>query len=286
MKYAMSVPHCVVMESTVYVGGGYTHYGDDDAHSVLKYDLDTDNWSRLPRYQYKWFAVSIINSRLTLVGGCDGGLKVTNQLAVYEPSSQHWTYPYHPMPTPRHSPAVVMYDIWLLVAGGCDASFTDLATVELLNTSTNQWLAASSLPTPCSLLTSAIVDDHGYILTSSKQVYCVSLPDIVSQTVDQSTASKSPALWCRLPDTPLSHSTAISLRGYLIAVGGRHDNRTRTDIHLYQPESKQWTKVGDLPNVREYCSCVVLPSGELLVAGGYDSYGRQTRRVDVASVLN
>ena len=286
MEYAMTLyPHCVVMDRTVYVGGGYTSY--DDEHSVLKYDLDTDNWSRLPRYQYMWFAVSIINSRLTLVGGRDDGRKVTNQLAVYEPSSQHWTYPYHPMPTPRYSPAVVMYDIWLLVAGGCDAGGRDLATVELLNTSTNQWLAASSLPTPCGLLTSAIVDDHGYVVTASKQVYRVSLPDIVSQTVDQSTASKSPALWRRLPaDTPLSCSTAISLRGYLIAVGGSHDNRTRTYIHLYQPESEQWTKVGDLPNVREYCSCVVLPSGELLVAGGQESYGQRTSRVDVASVLN
>ena len=275
-------PHCVVLERRVYVGGGSTH-SYDDVYIVFKYDPDTDNWSCLPRYQCKRFAISIINSHLTLVGGCDDRGKLTNQLAVYEPSSQHWTYPYHPMPTPRYSPAVVMYDIWLLVAGGC-ADVRDLATVELFNTSTNQWLAASSLPTPCSSMTSATINNLGYIVTHSKQVYCVSLPDIVSQTVDQSTASKSPALWRRLPDTPLSCSAAISLRGYLIAVGGYHGN-TRTDIHLYQPESEQWTKVGDLPNARYYCCCVVLPSGELLVAGGGESYGR-ARRVDVASVLN
>ena len=300
-----SYPHCVVLERSVYVGGGRTGYGD--AHIVFKYDPDTDNWSRLPRYQYKRFAISIINSHLTLVGGCDDyGLKPTNQLAVYEPSSQHWTYPYHPMPTPRYSPAVVMYDVWLLVAGGCAAGDRDLATVELFNTSTNQWLAVSSLPTPCGLLTSATINNYAYIVTTSKQVYRVSLPDIVSQTVDQSTASKSPALWRRLPDTPLSHSAAISLRGYLLAVGGYHDNRTRTDadhsyliamggyhdyrtrtdIHLYQPESEQWTKVGDVPSARYYCSCVVLPSGELLVAGGQESSVRRNRRVDVASVLN
>ena len=163
-------PHCVVLERSVYVGGGYTDYGDYD-YIVLKYNLDANNWSRLPRYQYMRFAVSIINSCLTLVGGCDDRQKVTNQLAVYEPSSQHWTCPYHPMPTPRYDTAVVMYDIWLLVAGGYDASFTELATVELLNTSTNQWLAASSLPKPCGYLTSAIVDHHGYIVTASKQVY-------------------------------------------------------------------------------------------------------------------
>ena len=287
MEYGMtSYPHCVVLERRVYVGGGATAWGDD-AHIVFKYDPDTDNWSRLPRYQYRRFAISIINSHLTLVGGGDDGLNPTNQLAVYEPSSQHWTYPYHPMPTPRYWPAVVMYDIWLLVAGGRDAGGRDLATVELLNTSTNQWLAASSLPTPCSYMTSATVNNLGYFVTDRKQVFRVSLPDIVSQTVDQSTASKSPTLWRRLPDTPLERSTAISLRGYLIAVGGYHDNRTRTDIHLYQPESEQWTKVGDLPNVRFYCSCVELPSGELLVAGGGDkSSVRLTRRVDVASVLN
>ena len=279
-----SYPHCVVLERRVYVGGGVTRSYDDVAHIVFKYDPDTDNWSRLPRYQYKRFAISIINSRLTLVGGFGDRLWPTNQLAVYEPSSQHWTYPYHPMPTPRYSPAVVMYDIWLLVAGGYDG-YCNLATVELLNTSTNQWLAAPSLPTPCGLLTSATINNLGYFVTASKQVYRVSLPDIVSQTVDQSTASKSPALWRRLPDTQLENSTALSLRGYLIAVGGYHDNRTRTDIHLYQPESEQWTKVGDLPNARQCCSCVVLPSGELLVAGGEEGYD-WTRRVDVASVLN
>ena len=229
--------------------------------------------------------MTVINHHLTLVGGRGVGGEVTNQLAVYEPSSQHWTYPYHPMPTPRYRPAVLMYDIWLLVAGGYDASFTDLATVELFNTSTNQWLAASSLPTPCRLLTSAIVDNYGYLVMRSKQVFRVSLPDIVSQTVDQST-SKSPALWCRLPDTPLSCSMAISLHGYLLAVGGYHDNHTRTDIHLYQPESEQWTKVGELPNVRQYCTCVVLPSGEVLVAGGEESSVELTSRVNVASVVN
>ena len=92
------------------------------------------------------------------------------------------------MPTPRVRPAVLMYDIWLLVAGGCDASWTDLATVELYNISMNQWLAASSLPAPCGYITSAIVDAYGYFIADSKQVFRVSFPDIVSHTVDQSTA--------------------------------------------------------------------------------------------------
>ena len=235
MQYAMSFyPHCVVLERSVYVGGGTTDYGFGDDYCIQVYNMDAEKWSRLPRYRYKYFTMTVINHHLTLVGGRGGGGEATNQLAVYEPSSHQWTYPYNPMPTPRYDTGALMYDIWLLVAGGRGASWTALATVELFNTSTNQWLAASSLPTLCDSLTSAIVDDYGYLVTASKQVFRVSLPDIVSQTVDQSTASKSPALWCRLPDTPLSYSAAISLRGYLLVVGGSHDNgsSTRTDIHL------------------------------------------------------
>ena len=298
MMYGMSwYPHCVVLERNVYVGGGYLNdfYVDKYGHNrqecvIMKYNLDNDEWSFLQNYGYAKFAMTIINNHLTLVGGIylEVCVCVTDQLAVYDPLSQDWTYPYHPMPTRRYSPAVVMYDIWLLVAGGCNdwTGVHKLDTIELLNTSTNQWLGASSLPTPCSQLTLAILQQYLYIAMNSKEVYRVSLPDIVSQSFAQSTVTKSPPLWCCLPDTPLDNSAAISLHGYLIAMGGSHDNHTRTDIYLYQPESKQWTKVGDLPTAREYCSCVVLPSGELLVAGGHDVSYVRTSRVDVASVLN
>ena len=68
---------------------------------------------------------------------------------------------------------------------------------------------------------------------------------------------------------------------------GGYDNRTSyTDIHLYQPESGKWTKVGDIPAARNHGSGVVLPCGNLLVTGGQDSSLKLTGQVDVASVLN
>ena len=68
-------------------------------------------------------------------------------------------------------------------------------------------------------------------------------------------------------------------------VGGEH-RTSRTDIHFYQPENKKWIKVGNLPTPHYNCSCILLPNGELLVAGGYNSPGQYTRRVDVAAVLD
>ena len=69
-------------------------------------------------------------------------------------------------------------------------------------------------------------------------------------------------------------------------MGGHNDRRISKDIHLYLPESKKWTKVGDLPTARSLCSCILLPSGELLVAGGDNIDRKRSEGVDVSSVLS
>ena len=268
------------MQRNIYVGGGRAD-NDDQSCTIQVYDMDGHRWTKLPKYKCRWFAMTVINNQLTLVGGKNiSSPQSTNKLAVYEPSSQKWTYPYHPMPTPRHSPAVIVYDIWLLVAGGYDAS-GKLATVELFNTSTKQWLGASPLPTLCGNISSTTDLDYWYLITARKQVFRVSLRDIVSKPA----TSK---VWTPLPDTPLENSAAIAFRGSLLAVGGSHDTRTSSkDIYIYQPESKKWTKASsaELPSARHFCSCVPLPSGKILVMGGEENYA-QTSRVDVAAVLD
>ena len=186
--------------------------------------MDADSWSCLPRYQFKWFAVTVIKNCLALVGGCDPSNKPINQLAVFNATSKEWTNPYSLMPTPRDSLAVVMYDIWLLVAGGYSGAH-ELATVQLFNMSTKQWLSSLPFTIPCCWMTSTILKDSCYFVTDSRQVLHGSLPDIVSQSVSQSTTSKSPALWYLLSGTPLTCSAAIALQGSLLTVGG-YDNGT------------------------------------------------------------
>ena len=53
-----------------------------------------------------------------------------------------------------------------------------------------------------------------------------------------------------------------------------------TAIYHYQPSSRSWVKAGELPTRRCICTCTVLPSGDLYVAGGFGT-GQQ---VDIASV--
>ena len=46
-----------------------------------------------------------------------------------------------------------------------------------------------------------------------------------------------------------------------------------------------WTKLGDLPTVREDCNCCLLLSEEIVVAGGRDCKG-WTSPMDVAVVMD
>ena len=58
------------------------------------------------------------------------------------------------------------------------------------------------------------------------------------------------------------------------------DKEASSAIHVYDQEKNAWDKVGDLPTERTYCACCLLPSGEILVAGG----GGSASRMDVAAV--
>jgi len=285
----MSSLQSVTVRHKVFVGGGYTDslFDGDDARTVYEYDEDSNQWVSLPPYDYWWFAMTILTDKLTLVGGINASTgKVTNQVAVWEGerTSWGWIHPYPPMTTPRHSPAVATYGDRLVVAGGRQP-VVDLPTVEVLNTTSHQWLSASPLPVGCSKMTSAIVNQELFLLggTLTSASLVVSLPDVTRSSVPSATTNKS-VQWRTLPAPPLKYSAAISLCGSVLAIGGRHDNEHSTAIHVYQPATNNWSKVGDLPCPLSYCSCALLSSGQILVAGGIDSNGKRSSRVDVATL--
>ena len=299
MPCRMESPQSVRLGEDVFVGGGDTDSPSDDRyheHTVYRYHPPTDQWVRLRRYKCMSFAMAILTNKLTLVGGYNTSTlpsKVTNQIAVWEmegmPREYQWTHPYPPMPTPRHSPAVAAYNIWLVVAGGSKLGRNPLDTVEVLDTTSRQWQSASPLPVSCCNMTSAIVNQQLFLIGGSltTEALAVSLPDIARSSVHTTSTSTSDSVkWRSLPAPPLKSSAAIAVSGSVLAIGG-YDNEskynTTTAIHVYQPSTNNWEKVGDLPSPRSACSSTLLPSGEILVAGGRDSKGC-TSRVDAAAL--
>ena len=274
MPRVMVLPQSVTVDTVVY----FAHRGGPSS-VIHRYDPHTNNFTEL-HYHCWFFTMTELTHQLVVVGGWDlTTRKITNKVSVWSPSQRSWTQPYPAMNTPRRYPAVSTYHQRLVVAGGIDDS-GDLVSVEILDTSVShcQWLSATGLPVSCRLMSAAITHGTLYLLggTLGKKVLSVSLSALTQST-------KPPAVWRTLPDAPLERSTAIAVRGSLLAVGGSHDRQRSSAIHVYDEEKNAWNKVGDLPTERESCACCLLPSGEILVAGGEDRDDRSTR-MDAAVV--
>ena len=279
MPRAMWHPQSVTVDTVVYIAER-DRYWRSVSGDILRYDLHSQQWKEPLQYQYWWCGMTTVSSQLVMVGGMDVSTlfstrKTTNRVAVYSPSQRSWTHPYPPLNTPRLWPAVSTYHQHLVVAGGSDDSNTDLAILDI-SVSHCQWLSATRLPVSCRLMSAAITHGTLYLLGGSlgKRVLSVSLSALTQM-------DKPPAQWCTLPNAPLEYSTPIAIRGSLLAVGGSHGGQTSSAIHVYDQEKNAWNKVGDLPTEREHCACCLLPSGEILVAGGLDPW---TSRMDVAAV--
>ena len=284
MTINMANCQAVMIGDNVYIGGGDT-YTRSNAQVVMVYNTRTKTWAALPPYDSQWFGMAAINDQLVVVGGSKSsssatataclGRRATNKLGVWDDGLQTWTHPFPDMPTSRHSIFVVSYQRWLVVAGGDNGMGVYLNKVELLDTHSKQWYEGLPLPKGHSSMSSTIYGNMWYLSSglfsifdqASRHVFGVCLDDIIFQAISRSAGTASPSTqspWQILTDTPLAFSTILILNGALMAIGGKSSSA----IHHYQPSRRSWVKVSDLPTKRSRCACVVLPNGEIFVAGG------------------
>ncbi len=274
------------------------------------YNIKNDYWRRLPESPTSVYyrTMAVFNQRLVLVGASNDQYCQTTVVQVLDSTSGSWTTPYPNLLITRRSPVTFSHQQFLVVAGGSSAQGTYLKTVQVYNASTKQWFSTSQLPgMDCRQLTPALVNDTLYLLSrTSGNTFSISLSALVAQAT--STPPAPPPSWevvemdslslstmariCppALPSTwpasaELSSSTFVCLHDRLLAVGGKDENgRPSSAIFLYNPKTGQKTKIGDLPALLYECVCTVLPSGELMVAGGYSENGRASCDVFIGTV--
>ena len=135
----------VVIGDIAYIGGGVAG-NDRDSCTVMKLNLQQAEWTKLPQYSARFFAITSFNNQLVLVGGCDiKTLKQTNQIAVLV--SGGWTHPYPPMNNARLRSTAVSFNNYIIVAGGYDGQ-RRFSSVEVLDVASRRWYIAESLPNP------------------------------------------------------------------------------------------------------------------------------------------
>ena len=271
-------PSMVLLQGKVYIGGGYTHK-DVDKVTVIAYNPLEGSCSILPPYTYMLFSMAVVKKQLILVGGGDFCKRKTNKLGVWNEQLRKWTHPFPPMTTACSRPTVVTHkDRWLIVIGG-GSDQDRLSRVEILDSSSKQWYHSTPMPhvLACEYTLTTSIGNVCYLLggytaitSMLKRVVSVRLDDLISQAISDPSAIESapttPSPWQTLPDVPLNHSTPLAVNGALLAVGGFDVNAANT-MYAYLPNSKEWIKAGEMPAKRAFCSCIILPNGEIMVSG-------------------
>ena len=239
----------VMVEGTVYVGGGYAGYGSRNNYLVMTYDISTGKWATLPPYRACEIAVTAINYQLVLVGGVEQG-EGKKVLGVWDTDNKQWTHPYPEMPTARSHCSAVVYKKWLVVAGGASFHGDTLSSVEVMNIDTKQWYFGPPTPTPWSYMRTAVVGDTCYFMggliseVSTDKVYTLSLSALTSGLTSKEQWKDKIPMWSEISGLQLKYSTPFSISGSLLAVGGRDESyNSVTSIHLYQPDTGKWVKV-------------------------------------------
>ena len=280
----------VVVQGTVYVGGGWAT-SDNDDYIIMEYDSRSGKWSRLPPYTLCYFAMTVINNQLVVVGGVGKQERMSKLLGVWKTDSKKWIHPYPDMLTARSNASAVTYNKWLIVAGGRSGYDTRISTVEVMNIDTKQWYARTSAPKAFTHMKTAIVGGLWYLMGGydekqkiTDKVYSVSLPVLISQV---NSTQRDPQIWKCISGLGLYSSTPLSISGSLLALGGEIIDKAEyvTTIHHYQPETGEWVKVGDLPSPRSECTCTVMNNGEVLVAGGYSGGWNPMKSAELMSLM-
>ena len=250
----------VMLNDMVYVGGGGIF-----SYDVLEYHPGRGEWSELPTPPVRDFAMASLNAQLVLVGGGVGG--EGKILRVWEGARGGWAQPYPDMPTGRGGSAAVGYQHHLIVACGFKKGGVD--TVEVLDGSSHRWYSAQPVPMGGYVMSSVVIGDHWYLSSlhwndGNPHIFTAHLPTLVSSAVSPARTS-SASIWQELPTPLVDGPTLLALQNHLLLVGGRGPVH---DLHHYDPLAKKYSQCGQLPVRMLGPSCAVLPSGELMVAGG------------------
>ena len=100
------------------------------------------------------------------------------------------------------------------------------------------------------------------------------------------TRSRKGSPWNRVDDLPVICSTAVSLHGRLLAIGGKDSEGKRsTAVHMYQPTTNSWEIISHMTTPRAECLLAVLPDNQLMVVGGWTTDDKICDSVEFGTVF-
>ena len=248
---------------------------DDDTYRyVYVYDINGNQWDRLPppgQYQGR---LQIINTKLTVIGGVDNTTnKRTNKVTTYDNYS--WNNIHPNMIKARNKPGALTHLDYVIVAGGKldDNTFSD--DIEVLNyKQSSHWIIARmKLPEPMRSPSLTISDDLlyivGYSIATGRTNAAYQVPiDTITSSAAQLTNNQT-AYWTKLPPAPHYYTAIIPNSCPPVIIGGDDmQDVTTVGIRVLDVPNKSWKEIASLTTARYSTAVVPINHDAILVIGG------------------
>ena len=240
--------------------GRFAYFTPLGSNSVYQYECSTEKWEELPPYPCRNSGLVIIDREVTAVGGSHRISK------LYTLRQGKWVEKYPKMNTARSDTAVVSTSDgkYLIVIGG-SVSVGWTATVELFQVKSRRWYKLTDLPQHLDCPSATICGDIVHVIggdgyscslaalpSSDKPIPPQSIPHLIS--------------WKPLPPLPVEYSTAATLCGQLVLIGGKRGGPLVNSIH--QLVDGQWVKIGSMTSRRYYCVVASTSPDKIIIVGG------------------
>ena len=283
----------VLHKENIYVMAGGA-LQDETHYYVYSYNINSNEWSRLPPPGHYMGILQIINDQLTVIGGVDNDTnKHTNKVSTFDNSTNQWKRCYPDLMTSRSKPGVVTHEDHVVVLGGAidDAAYSD--DIEVLNwTQPLHWMKSNiKLPEPMWCPSLTISHDQLYIVGYSNNgrystAYQLTIDSIIS-SIGQPPSSGQSNSWSRLPDAPHYH-TALLPQSHPPAIIGGHDAQCvpTSDVAILDITKNTWNRVASLSTPRDYVAVVPISHDSILIIGGTKGgKGVQANRASCVSTV-
>ena len=283
----MYAAYAAVINSTLYISGGWCPNDTMKIYNVFKYELDKNQWSVLPPLQQYYGIPVNIGDQLTIISGrCSTPpYNVSNQVITY--SDNKWNNTYPNLSVGRANPAVVPYHQYVIVAGGKGDHNNFLDIIEVFDLTKSHWMIVNThLPKPMYQISATICGDSFTIVgytgagnSGYRETFMIPIEGIISlpQQSRCSLADKDNTKWHQLADAPYWNAALVPNTSPPVIIGGNDElNNTVNDITIYDEKRNEWNKISSLPINCAFTTVAVINQSVVVMGGCSDKRTTET----------
>jgi hypothetical protein len=259
----------------VLVVGGATYspccYG---TKGVMLYHPDTNTWSPSPQtYDFRDYhtATLLPNGKVLVAGGNQGGdqnpsYKTTE---IYDPATNTWSRAKDMIFARQNHFAILLPSGKVLVGSGTARDGWLLTSTELYDPATNTWTQSGDMLNAHLGVTPVLLPGGQVLIVGGN-----------NNSSWESAEEYNPqtGAWQSVADMPLiriQNAVTLLSNGQVLVAGGDSYIRSAGDQYklntlIYNPKTNTWTEAALLNHARLNAVSVLLPSGKVLITGGYN----------------